>query len=300
MDSETPPVKRSRRELLAAGLGAAAAAVVGALGRPDTANAADGGALILGNENYASGVTYLYKLDDNFGGHGLDVSAHGPGTAVMGHGDTGGSGVFGESNVASGYGLRGVNSGGTAVSGRSYLAGFSAVSGDNDLGFGVLGSAHFSTTSGTGTAGVWGRDYAASHGIGVYGTAQHGIGVYGKVASTANQNVPASPTGDIAVLGEAAGASSIGVKASNSSGVALYASGKVHFSRSGRVTILAGKSSVKVTLSTITTSSMLHAMLQKSASGRYVRAVVPSTGYFTIYLNTTVSSNTTVAWFALD
>ena len=82
--------------------------------------------------------------------------------------------------------------------------------------------------------------------------------------------------------------------------VALDVRGKVKFSRSGRVTILSGRSSIKVNLLGVTTSSRVFAVLHSNRSGRYVRAVVPTTGSFTIYLNTTVTSNTFIAWFVVN
>jgi hypothetical protein len=41
-------------------------------------------------------------------------------------------------------------------------------------------------------------------------------------------------------------------------------------------------------------------VLNSNRSGRYVRAVVPASGKFTIYLNSTVSSSTYVAFFVID
>jgi len=82
--------------------------------------------------------------------------------------------------------------------------------------------------------------------------------------------------------------------------VALRVSGKVVFNRSGRNTIGAGKSSLKVTLAGVTSSSRVFAVLHSNRSGRYVRAVVPTTGSFTVYLNTTVTNATYVAWFVLN
>ncbi len=100
-------------------------------------------------------------------------------------------------------------------------------------------------------------------------------------------------------LGSATGA---GVRAlgETTTSVALAVSGKVTFSRSGRVTILTGRSSIKVNLAGTTTSSRVFAVLHSNRSGRYVRAVVPTTGSFTIYLNTTVTANTFIAWFVIN
>ena len=50
----------------------------------------------------------------------------------------------------------------------------------------------------------------------------------------------------------------------------------------------------------MTTSSKVFAVLATAESGRWVRAVVPAAGKFTVYLNTTLASRATVAWFVLD
>lgn len=97
------------------------------------------------------------------------------------------------------------------------------------------------------------------------------------------------------------GASGAGVRAKGANTrVALAVEGKVTFSRSGRAIIGAGKSSVKVSLLGTSSSSRVFAVLHSNRSGRYVRAVVPTTGSFTIYLNTTVTSSTYVAWFVIN
>lgn len=146
---------------------------------------------------------------------------------------------------------------------------------------GVYGwSPTFPDAGGFGT-GIWGD----SDDVGVYGTGS--IGAWGG--------------GFIGVRGTG-GVGGVGVQAiaSSATGIGLTVSGKVVFSRSGRSTIGAGKASVKVTLAGTTTSSRVFAVLHSSRPGRYVRAVVPTTGSFTIYLNTTVASSTYVAWFVLN
>jgi hypothetical protein len=107
--------------------------------------------------------------------------------------------------------------------------------------------------------------------------------------------------GDDGVVG-IGGPTGAGVRAfgDTTTTVALAVSGKVTFSRSGRVTIATGKSSIKVNLAGTTTSSRVFAVLHSNRSGRYVRAVVPTTGSFTIYLNTTVTANTFIAWFVIN
>lgn len=131
-------------------------------------------------------------------------------------------------------------------------------------------------------AGVWGE----SDDVGVFGDGV--IGSWGD--------------GFIGVRGTGGSSGGVGVQAIGASAtdIGLAVFGKVTFSRSGRTTIGAGRSSVKITLAGTTTSSRVFAVLHSNRAGRYVRAVVPTTGSFTIYLNTTVTSATYVAWFVLN
>ena len=132
------------------------------------------------------------------------------------------------------------------------------------LGSGVWGDSPDSGVVGTGSYGVLGLGGAGVVGIGDPG----GIGVY--------------------AVGDSA------------TDLALRVDGKVMFSRSGKNTIGTGKSSLKINLAGVSGNSRVFAVLHSNRSGRYVRAVVPTTGSFTIYLNTTVTSATYVAWFVLN
>jgi hypothetical protein len=145
---------------------------------------------------------------------------------------------------------------------------------------GVFGSSPADPISALGT-GVWGD----SDDVGVFGFG--GAGVYG--------------VGTYGVIGESistsAGVLAVGQSATD---VALEVQGKVKFSRSGRATLGAGKSSIKVTLAGTTTSSRVFAVLHSNRTGRWVQSVIPTTGSFTIYLNGTVTSSTYIAWFVIN
>jgi hypothetical protein len=132
------------------------------------------------------------------------------------------------------------------------------------------------------SAGVWGD----SEDWGVYGSG--GVGVFGD--------------GFFGVVGRAQDGGGAGVTAIGftDNTVALDVQGKVKFSRSSRVSIGTGKSSVKVTKGGVTSSSRIFAVLASNRSGRYVRAVVPTTGSFTIYLNTTLTSAAFVNYFIIN
>jgi hypothetical protein len=147
---------------------------------------------------------------------------------------------------------------------------------------GVYGwSPEYPTGGGVGT-GVWGD----SPDWGVYGSGAVGVYGFGAVGVIAESNSTSWP----AIIAYSATTTSH----------ALEVNGKVKFSRAGRKTIGAGKSTLVVTMAGVTTTSKILAVLNSNRSGRYVRAVVAGSGKFTIYLNSTVSSSTYVAYFVYD
>ena len=131
--------------------------------------------------------------------------------------------------------------------------------------------------------GVWGD----SPDIGVYGSGGLGVLGYGGVGVEGDAN-------------SASGSVGVWAWAPTTSQVALKVTGKVSLSRSGRHAMASGTSSKAVSLTGVTTTSKVFAVLSTSESGRYVRAVVPAAGKFTIYLNTALTSSAVVSWFVLD
>jgi hypothetical protein len=127
-------------------------------------------------------------------------------------------------------------------------------------------------------------------------------GLYGHTAAVApGQNVDTS--GDFSgVVGEGIGSGAVGVTARQGQGAyaALVVQGRARFSRSGRTTVNPGKSSRKVTLPGVNANSLVFAVLARNVANRYVRAVVPVAGSFTIYLNRSVGSPTAVTWIVFD
>jgi hypothetical protein len=154
---------------------------------------------------------------------------------------------------------------------------FGYASGDevDFLGSGVWGQSPDTGVVGTGDTGVLG--------LGTVGVWAQGFGGPGMVADSFDSTQPA-------VL----------ARGSSSSDPALQVSGKVKFSRSGRQSVSSGKSSYAKSLAGMTTSSKVFAVLATSESGRYIRAVVPATGKFTVYFNTALSSSAVFSWFVLD
>jgi len=260
--SSTPV--RSRRAIITAGLGGLAAFAASALGRPAPVRAANGGAVVLAAQNDETSVT--------------TITNNGSGPAFAGiAGD--GAGVGGIS--ASSRGLDGYSTSGQGVYGASSSS------------YGVYG------TTGSGAAAIFGYN-------------AHNDGVVGSSAAPAHSGVWGTNSGGgYGVSGSTGGASTagvwgvnsgtgIGVRATSSAGTALRVEGKASFSRSGKTKILAGHSSKAVSLSGVTSGSLIFAVLTSNRSGRYVRAVVPGSGSFTIYLNTSVTSDSYLAWFVLN
>ena len=273
---------RSRRSILLGALGGAGAAVIASLGRAAPVAAADGDNVVLGHgstptDNAATSATIV-----NSGAEpALGAVTAADNTALSGWTGTG-VGAWG-------------NSGATPPDGT-----------DNSQ-TGVYG---FSDHSDPIDAGVWGDSIA---GTGVVGTGDWGVygsglsaGIVGDVAASANgiygfsgDEAIVTPLAPAGVLGTGGAGGGIGVRghaapggtygmiasASSASQFALYVSGKLRLSRSGRVSIGASATSRKITMSGVTSSSYVIATLQTSVSGCYVRNVACGTGYFTIYLS---------------
>jgi hypothetical protein len=243
----------TRRAVLAGGLGAIAASLVGAV-RPRVAEATNGDVVTVGGVFTGTSQTRIL-------GDGVPA-------------------FNGQSNTS--YGL---------VGGSNTQAG---VLGNSISGDGVVGSSNNSNgVRALSQFGVGLRAVGETFSVDAQCSSSTGVGVRGW---------DLSPTGTtVGVVGRVDSPGGFAVLARNTAGgTALSAQGKIRFNRSGKTTITAGHSSKKVTLSGVASSSMVFAVLAQSRVGRYVRAVVPASGYFTIYLNGTVSSNTAISWFVLD
>jgi len=107
----------------------------------------------------------------------------------------------------------------------------------------------------------------------------------------------------VGVRGQAQDSAGIGVLAEHThGGVALKVSGKATFSRSGVVTVGAGKSRATVGNAGLTSESLVLVTLQQHATGVYVLAAVPDVAAdaFTVYLSKAVPARTKVAWFIVN
>ncbi|HEY2916871.1 MAG TPA: hypothetical protein VGI98_06615, partial [Candidatus Limnocylindrales bacterium] len=155
---------RSRRALLAAGLGGFVAAVASALGRPGTAHAASGDPLYLSNFNQTSAGTTVLETDANVSA-AFAVNADGPGGNAINAYSANSHGVFG--SAVAGDGVIGGTTSGKGVYG--YSSSGDGVSGSSSTHYGVYGTS-------TSQVGVYGE--SASH-PGVVGTSTNSIGVSG-------------------------------------------------------------------------------------------------------------------------
>lgn len=195
-----------RRAILAAGLGSLAGLAAAALGRPPVMRAADNDAMLLGNDANASASTTkvtlhtasydaLWVVADGGGSRALRGTAP-SGTGVGVFGESGGTGVSGEST--GGVGVTGKSTSGTGVYGSGGAVG---LYGFGNHGMGVTGV----SIDGT---GVFGQT-SGSNGPGVLGqSASHGTGVVGFSGST--KDVIPSPLANTGVYGYE-GATGVGV-----------------------------------------------------------------------------------------
>ena len=255
---------RSRRSLLAAAAGGAAALAAQAA-LPLTAAAANGGPVVIGAANTGTSPTTL--TNTTAASTGFSVTATGAAFAV-------------DAFSPGAAGVRGVSTDGTEAAGA-----------EQTPYTGVYGWAPAPADPESFGTGLWGDSpdvgvFATSSATGVYA-----LGYYGVLGE-----------GTVGVIGQATGTVGPGVRAlgMTTSSPALQVIGKVSFNRSGRKQIGAGATSVAVTLAGVTTSSKVFAVLATNRSGRYVRAVVPAAGKFTIYLNASYTSASYISWFVLD
>ena len=284
---------RTRRAMLTAALGAGAATVVAALGRPLAAQAADGENAIIGVQNDATSTTAF--VNATTGQHAIRGSAAGVAAGIFGTSDIG-PGVRGDSESDAGvvgFGNLGVYGGG----GQRGV--FGVTNGD----FGTVGWSQVDTTGLLGYSGPadpWPSGLAKTGVYGVCKTDADSRGVVGE--STSGQGVRGIATTGQGVRGEAT--TGTGVVATATTGWALRTVGKVKLDKSaGLATIPSGGVSVAVTPGIdLTGTSAVIATLQTNAGGATTVkrvAVNAATNQFTIYLTANSTASVKVAWLVL-
>ena len=279
---------RSRRDVLGAAIGGAAALAAATIVRPIAARAASTAVMtevdnpsaaetsITNSDSSDTAVAFRGTVTDI--GVGLKGETQG-GAGVLGTSEGGSLGVAGFSGDPNGYpGVTGIGAG---VFG-SYGPPVSDPSAANP---GVLGTGNLAGVWGAGPLGVVGVGAPAivGFGDGLGPPGQFGAGVYGFAGET-----PPEPPNNVGVW---AGA--------DPGGYALQVVGRAKFSRSGRTAVSAGKSSKIVLISGLTSSNLVIATLQTHRTGVYITAAVPTTGRFTLYLNKSVTATTYFAWLVL-
>jgi hypothetical protein len=296
----------SRRAVLGAALGGAAAVAAQALAQPRSVAAATDDPALIGNANTGDATTSFENTDA--GETSLAAVHAGSGAALEATSATGAAvmaistdatpsdgltdpshrnGVYaavGDTSSASTvtdeagvYGFADVSEGSVGVVGESFL-------GTGVIGFGDTGVVAFGPSQGLLSIGSWGV-YATGD-VGVVGdVGTGGVGVYGFAGSS---QIPNPPTG-------------IGVyaRAGTNSQLALRVQGRAKFSRSGRVSV--GGATKTVSLAGVSAANtFVVATCQEDAAGVYVRSVVPANGSFKIHLSKKPSKAITVGWIAFE
>jgi hypothetical protein len=281
-------VPRSRRALLAAALGAAAATAAHALGRPAQVRANDPNDVLLGGNNVTGATTSFNNMFTDL--DMITINTIGQGYGVLATSNNG-TGLEGRSNHPNFYGVVGNNigdSGGGGVFG-STAATFGETSGVagqvvSPEGFGVLAD---TLATGATARALVAHAPAGTGVVGWAGTGPHpagrpGTGVYGYSAA------------------------GTGGQFTSSTGNALRVSGKARFNRAGRVNVPKNRKYVDVTVpGGLASNTIVNATIQMYRSGVAVSGVrhnYPTAGKIRIYLTKVPSttSSTPVAWFAAE
>jgi hypothetical protein len=287
VEHETP-VLRSRRAVLGAALGGAAAAAASAVAAPAAVLATQDQPALAGQLNTSTAPTSFQNTDAG------ENSLQGY------HTDTG-TGVYAESASGTALFARVTEAVPENMSGKTTaikaLTGSTSTAATNTDETGIYGYADTSYAA----AGVWGD---SPQGVGVVATGDWGAYAFGLSTALVGDATAAGVgvygfTGDVDIPAPPAG---IGVyaRAASNAQVALQVQGKVKFSRSGRTSIGSTSTSKIVSMSGVTTSSYIIATLQTSVSGVYVRAVVPASGSFRIYLSKAPGKTVYVGYLVIN
>jgi hypothetical protein len=316
MAVQTPPPSQSRRAILAAALGAGAATIASAIGRPLPAAAADGDPVTVGGSFVATNPTRFVNstntnqvlMCDNTSGNGI--------AAVQGNSTLAGTGLSGGSDT--GHGVEALSN-----SGEGLFA--SAPTGTGAVAFGTFGVFASSVAAGVGvyasvtdavnspdvfgkTAVIGQSDAGGTAVVGFTGPTAHqpppDTGIYGRsdTGGAGGRGLTGFCSTGIGLLGQTDTGVGVRVDCGNNTGVGLLVTGKAAFARSGKLTIAAGHSSLTKTGIGLTSISFILATLQSNVAGLFIQAVVtnPAGSAFTIYLNKAPTISVVVAWMAVN
>jgi hypothetical protein len=324
----------SRRTLLTAGLGALAATVASALGRPQPVQAQDEFMQVGHQYLTATALTQVGNMtsDENV----FSARSNGGGDAMTAV-SISGLGVNGQSQTK--YGIYGYSGANIAIFGTS--SNHVGVAGDSANSFGVAGTSAASY-------GVYGEaNGSGAAAIGVHGTSLAGVGMLGKSRAAAQAGVigwsganstgiqgisngneanPPAPKAKTGVFGQATqdsssrgvfgvstsghgvrgeattGGAVVGV-ANNTAGYAFLGSGRVRFNKvSGIATIAAGTTSKTITPGTdVTTDSFgLLTPMVDIGTRRLWFTKDATANTITIHLSSSSTSSLSIAWLLLS
>jgi hypothetical protein len=317
MEATSANSLRSRRALIAAGLGGVAATAAHAVGRPLPAQAGHGpgidpNALHLGAQNSTDAETRLSadlpegtppgpialqvginkgRAVNGFASVGVGVwgvSLNGdqdqPHVGVEGSSENNGIGVRGQSKGengtpgGSGPGVEGESSTGPGVHGFSEFEG--GVEGNSDFGDGVRGfGSHDGGTGvrGDGSVGVAGTGTV----FGVHGFSDSGVA--GQFYSNGDAGVRAFAPGDFPAVSAISG---IEAEGGEDGGLALDVVGKARFSTAGAAAVAAGQNTAVVANTAVTGSSHVSVTLVGDPGPRQLRWLQRSPGVgFTVHFS---------------
>jgi hypothetical protein len=287
MTTEQGATRRTRRAVLGAALGGAAAVAAGSL-KPLGVRAADGGNAIIGQANQSNATTIFENLDPSE-------------TSLAGISGVAGVGVLGDSK--GNIGVHGTSDVTAGVRGSSVAsAGVWGTSGDTDLAPtldpGETGVYGYSNTSNAAN-GVWGE---SPDGAGVYGSGNN-WGVYGFAAISVQGDAGPGGVGVYGWTGEdAPPVPPLGVgvyaRAETITQTALQVVGRFMFNRAGYKDIT--RSSTTFSVAGVTSKSQVFVVLQTSVSGLYVRAVKPLSGKFTVYLSKSPGKKVRISYIVIN
>jgi hypothetical protein len=273
------PDRRSRRRLLAGAAGVLGVAAAEVVGQAAPAQANNGNPVLQGTDNtFPTRRTAVFTPNNAEVGILADPNSSGKGSLGV-YGIGGDAGVLGQGAIVGlegGVGVLGIGAPGQyGVVGQSSVQGFGVHGiGGSDGGWGVAGEASGGDPAGADGVGVAGfASAASSNGIGVTGTGNGtGAGVVGTGGNNGGTGAGVQGTGGSnggpGVHGTSRAASDPGVLAENTaSGPALQVSGPAAFSRSGALTVAAGKSSATQTGVALTSASLVLAPCSRTFPG---------------------------------
>lgn len=298
-------IPRTRRALLAGGLGGLAALVAAALGRPLEARAVDGQTVKVGQTHTATSTTALTNADN---GQTVFLAQTKTGAAIEGIATTSGTGVSGTSVDA--WGVYGHSIHEAGVAGHSNEA--IGVFGYTETGIGVGATSASATKpassghsfgSGTGVQGSTGPGPrpAASAKTGVYGVATLDASSYGvRGRSTAGRGVYGHATSGQGVRGYSSHGT--GVYAITDHGYAIRSSGRFRADQiSGTTTIAAGTSTKDVVVGVdVTSSSFVLLTPRGNLGGRSLWYTLDTTNdRITVKVSSAVGADLKVGWLLM-